>query len=68
MSLVYYEKVMFVYCMTCVLYDTRDIFSLKIRIDSCYRGLPWDHWAEQILFKPWKKQKRTYLSLFIQYT
>ena len=45
---------------------TGEIFSLKIRIDSCY--CIGSLGTDQILLKPWKKQKRTYLSFFIHYS
>ena len=36
---------------------TGEIFSLKIRIDSCYWGLPWDHWAQNKFYSNHGKRK-----------
>ena len=43
---------------------TGDIFSLKIRIDSCYWGLPWDHWALTKFYSHHGKSKYEHIYLY----
>ena len=41
--------------------NTGHIFSLKIRIDSCYWGLQWTHWAQTNFIQTMEKANKNML-------